>query len=160
MELRQVLKMYLDLRAKDDEVFGAAYANPDKSLDKCLLFIEHKMYEKAKKQAEESKQQAVAIAPSDDEVFALAVQYYLDADLKIEGENFHDCKLVSVSATTFTEEERQKMRQEAIEKYQAEVIAEQKKKDAERKPKKLSNPVIVPDNEKKQPQAVQMDLFG
>ena len=167
MELRQVLKMYLDLRAKEDEVFSAAYANKDKSLDECLVFIEYTMYQKAKEQSEENKEQAVCLAPSDDEIFGLATQYYLDADLKIEGNSFHDARLVSVAATTFTDEEKAKMREEAIEKYQAEVIAEAKQRNKERleKKQKKSSPVIIPDTpatkeEKEETKVVQMDLFG
>jgi hypothetical protein len=79
-----------------------------------------------------------------------------------------------MSATTFTDEEKQKMRQEAITKYQEGVIAECKKRDEERKAKakekKASNPVLVPDTkevngeepkqEETKGKAVQMDLFG
>ena len=70
------------------------------------------------------------------------------------------------------------MREEAIKKYQDDVIAEQMKKDEERKnkakakEKKPTNPVIVPDTTEngenhaktetkaeEKPKAVQMDLF-
>ena len=73
------------------------------------------------------------------------------------------------------------MREDAIKKYQDDVIAEQKKKDQERKAKqtkgkekKPTTPVFVPDvpakdgNEptkkeektEEKPKVVQMDLFG
>lgn len=153
MEIRQAIKMYLDCMASQDAEFAVLYANKDKNLDECLLFIEHTMYQQAKEKAEKDKRQAVCLAPSDDEVFSLAVRYYYDTDLKVEGSSFDEVKLLSMSATSFTDEEKEQMRREAIERYQAEVIAEAKKRDEERKQKKQektkkpASPVIVPDNE-------------
>jgi FtsZ-interacting cell division protein ZipA len=130
---------------------------------------------------EQKKGGAACIIPSDDEIFAIAEQYYLDEDIKIDGNKFDNVRIVSASATSFTDEEKQKMRQEAIKKYQDDVIAEQKKKDQERKnkaktkEKKPTAPVLVPDTPsndgdkpatktetkaEEKPKAVQMDLFG
>jgi hypothetical protein len=138
------------------------------------------VYQKVKAQAEKEKKSAAVAIPSDDEVFAYAEQYYLDEDLKLDGTELSNVRVVSASATSFTDEEKQKMRQEAIKKYQDDVIAEQKKKDQERKnkakakDKKPTAPVLVPDtpsndSEKPaktetkaedKPKAVQMDFFG
>ena len=104
----------------------------------------------------------------------------LDEDLKLDGTELSDVKVVSASATSFTDEEKAKMREEAIKKYQNDVIAEQKKKDNERKnkakakAKKPATPVLVPDTPSNdgekpatketkaedKPKVVQMDLFG
>lgn len=152
MELKEVIKMYLDCMANQDQEFAVFYANKSKNLDECLLFIQHTMYEKAKKMAEEGKKQAVCLSPSDDEVFSLAIQYYMNEDLKVEGNSFDNVKILSMAATSFTDEEKKQMREEAIAKYQDEVIAEQRKKDEERKKakaKKLTNPQIVPDTKEK-----------
>ena len=181
MEIRQAISMYLTAKAYNEPEFKKKFENPNKNLDECVTYVTYMVYTKVKEQAEkESKQMAVAI-PSDDEVFAYAEQYYMDEDLKVDGSALNDVKIVSASATTFTDEEKSQMRQEAITKYQNDVIAEQKKKDQERKAKakaakekKPNSPVLVPDTpakdgeepksetkpEEEKPKAVQMDLFG
>lgn len=173
MEIRQAISMYLTAKSYNDAEFKTKFENPKKNLDECLMFIQYKMFEKVKEQAEKSKSQVGVVIPSDDEIFALAEQYYSDEDLKVEGLSVDSVKIVSYAATSFTEEEKKKMREEAIKKYQDGVIAEMKKKDEEKKnkgkEKKPTKPVMVPDvpaktsNEPKKeekPKVVQMDLFG
>ena len=176
MEIRQAINLYLTAKAYKDEDFKKKFDNPNKNLDECVLYLQAKMLERVTE--EQKKGGAGCVIPSDDEVFALAEQYYIDEDIKVDGTQFNNIKIVSASATSFTDEEKQKMRQEAIKKYQDGVIAEMKKKDEEKKnkgkgkDKKPSNPVIVPDvpandgdepkNEPKteeKPKVVQMDLF-
>jgi len=172
MEIRQAISMYLTAKAYNDTEFKTKFENPNKNLDECVLFIQAKMLEKVTE--EQKKGGAACVIPSDDEVFALAEQYYIDEDLKIEGDSFNNVKMVSYSATTFTEEEKESMRREAIREYQEHVIAEQKKKDEERKEKqrkskekKPASPVLVPDTtengedpaETKKEEAQQLSLF-
>jgi len=178
MEIRQAISMYLTAKAYNDSEFKAKFENPAKDLDECVLYIQYKMLEKVTE--EQKKGGAAVVIPSDDEIFALAEQYYMDEDIKIDGNAFNNVRIVSASATSFTDEEKAKMRQEAIKKYQDDVIAEQKKKDNERKEKakkakekKPVAPVLVPDTPKTgeepakketkpeaKPRAIQMDLFG
>jgi hypothetical protein len=150
MEIRQAISMYLTAKAYNDTEFKTKFENSAKNLDECVLFIQAKMLEKVTK--EQKRDGAACVIPSDDEVFALAEQYYLDEDIKIDGDKFNNVNIVSISATTFTEEEKQSMRHEAIRKYQEQVIAEQRKKDEERKAKQAktkeknpASPVLVPD---------------
>ena len=178
MEIRQAISMYLTAKAYNDPEFKAKFENPNKNLDECVTYITWVMYKKVSEDKDKKSGVGVAI-PSDDEVFALAEQYYMDDDLKVDGSELANIKVVSASATSFTDEEKSKMREEAIRKYQDDVIAEQRKKDEERKnkakakDKKPTNPVIVPDTTDKgekpattetktedKPKAVQMDLFG
>ena len=169
MEIRQAISMYLTAKAYKDTEFKEKFENPKKNLDECLLYIQYKMLEKV---TEEDKKRGIGVQiPSDDEIFALAETYYINEDLKIEGDKLNDVKIVSAAAVSFTEDEKQQQRQEARKKYQDGVIAEMKKKDEERKKKaqqakKAASPVIVPDTkeESEQPQenkeqAIQMDLF-
>lgn len=174
MEIRQAISLYLTAKAYNEPSFKPKFENPNKSLDECVLYIQYKMLEKVTE--EQKKGGAAVVIPSDDEVFALAEQYYLDTDIKIDGDKFNNVRVVSASATSFTDEEKAKMRQEAIKKYQDDVIAEQRKREQERKDKakkskekKPTNPVLVPDTpaEKKEepkkeekPKAMQFDLFG
>ena len=173
MEIRQAINLYLTAKAYKDEDFKKKFENPNKNLDECVLYLQAKMLERVTE--EQKKGGAGCVIPSDDEVFALAEQYYIDEDIKVDGTQFNNIKIVSASATSFTDEEKQKMRQEAIKKYQDGVIAEMKKKDEEKKNKgkgkKPGNPVIVPDvqattqtsaepKKEEKPKVVQMDLFG
>ena len=177
MEIRQAISMYLTAKAYNDPVFKAKFENPNKNLDECVTYITYVMYKRVT-EGEHDRQCGVAI-PSDDEVFALAEQYYMDEDLKVDGSELANVRVVSASATTFTDEEKAQMRQEAIKKYQDDVIAEQKRKAQElrdkknkAKEKKPTSPVLVPDTTEKSeepkeetkaednPKAMQFDLFG
>lgn len=177
MEIKQVIKMYLDVNAMQDAEFKAKYSNPSKNIDECILYIQSEMLKQALEGKDKKDVHAACVMPSDDEVFALAVRYYMDDDLKVDGSAFDNVKVLSRSATTFTDEEKSEMRQEAIRNYQNDVIAEQKKKDAERKAKKAkkpTSPVLVPNTPattseeptnkdtkaEQKPKAVQFDLFG
>ena len=175
MEIRQVINLYLTAKAYADAEFKKSFENPNKNLDECVTYITYMMYKKVTEGADKNQSVGVAI-PSDDDVFALAEQYYIDEDLKVDGTELRNVKVVSASATSFTDEEKQKMRQDAIKKYQDDVIAEQKKKDQERKnkakEKKPNAPVLVPDTPKNgeepkteiktedKPKVVQMDMFS
>ena len=175
MEIRQAINLYLTAKAYGDSDFKAKFENPNKNLDECVLFVQAKMLEKVTE--EQKKGGAACVIPSDDEIFALAEQYYIDEDLKIDGDTFNNVRMVSVAATSFTDDEKAKMRQEAIEKYQNNVIAEAKKRDAERKAKakavkekKPAQPVLVPETKEngeepkkedpKKGECVQMDMFS
>jgi hypothetical protein len=175
MEIRQAINLYLTAKAYKDEDFKKKFENPNKNLDECVLYLQAKMLERVTE--EQKKGGAGCVIPSDDEVFALAEQYYIDEDLKVDCSALDDVKIVSASATSFTDEEKTKMRQEAIEKYQNDVIAEAKKRDAERKAKakaakekKPAQPVLVPDTKEngeepkkedpKKGECVQMDMFS
>ena len=181
MEIRQAISMYLTAKAYNDAEFKAKFENPNKNLDECVTYITWCMYKKvtANKDKDKDKKSVGVAVPSDDEVFALAEQYYLDEDLKVDGSELANIKVVSASATTFTDEEKAQMRRDAIIKYMDDIIAEQKRETAKRKEKaakakekKPAAPVIVPDvaengeepkSENKaedKPKAVQMDLFG
>lgn len=179
MEIRQAIDLYLTAKAYKDEEFKKKFENPNKNLDECVTYVTYKVYSKVKEQAEKEKSNMAVAIPSDDEVFAYAEQYYMDEDLKVDGSALNDVRVVSASATSFTDEEKTQMRQEAIKKYQDDAIAEQKKKDQERKnkakakEKKPTAPVLVPDTTEngeepaksetkaeEKPKAVQMDLFG
>ena len=153
MEFKQAIKMYLDVQSMSDAEFGKKYSNPNKSIDECCLYIQTIILKKAMEGKDEEKVRSACAVPTDEEVFSLAVQYYMDEDLKVDGSEFDNIKVLSMSATTFTDEEKEKMREEAIKKYQDDVIAEQKKKAQEAKDKKAKKskekkpnaPTIVPD---------------
>lgn len=154
MEFKQAIQLYLTAKAYSDTDFAEKYNNKDKSIEECVLFIQSKMWDKVKGQKNNN---AACVVPTDEEVFSLAVQYYMDDDLKISGDNFANAKCVSIAATSFTDEEKEKMRQEAIQEYKDKVIKEEQgKKNAKKK-----TPVIVPDVQptEKKKETLELSLF-
>lgn len=144
MEIRQAINLYLTAKAYGDAEFKAKFENPAKSLDKCVLYLQAKMLEKVTE--EQKKGGAGVVIPSDDEVFALAEQYYIDDDIKVDGSAFNNLRIVSAAATTFTDEEKAKMREDAIKEYKESVKKEERQKEKKpSKAKKPADPVIVPD---------------
>ncbi len=146
----EYVSMFLENKAVKDADFKAKYENPAKQLNKCIIFIQREILNEAEKNKKENAK-VVCAMPSKSAVLDLAVRYYTDDDIIIEGDELDNVKVLSASATTFSDEEKAQMRQEAIRKYQDDVIAEQKKKDEERrnklkaKAKKATTPVLVPD---------------
>lgn len=150
MEFKSIIQMYLDSMASKDTEFAQCYSNEQKNIDECVLFIQHEMYQRAKDAAGKNHHSA-CVMPTDDEVFALAVRYYRDADLKVDGTSFDNVKVLSMAATSFSEEEKAQMREDAIKEYKENVIKEQKAKAAAEKAAKNAKaskpaaPIIVPD---------------
>lgn len=72
------IKNYLDNRAKEDKSFADKYANPNKSVAECCKYI-YQQVEKSR------KDNARCVACSSDEVFGMAVHYYDEDDIKVEG---------------------------------------------------------------------------
>ena len=67
----EVIKIHLDKIAKKDESFNQAYSNKEKSMDKCFAFI-----------VSTAKKHGNAVCMTDDEVFGLAVHYYVEGNIK------------------------------------------------------------------------------
>lgn len=70
--VRDVIKAYLDERAKNDELFAQNYAKKNKNIDECLKYV-----------IGEAKKKGNAVYMTDAEVFGLAVHYYDEDDIKI-----------------------------------------------------------------------------
>lgn len=72
------IKNYLDKRAEDDAQFATTYAKPNKNIKECCKYI-FQQVEKNKPKGER------CVGVSDDEVFGLAVHYYDEDDIVVEG---------------------------------------------------------------------------
>ncbi len=129
----QTIKSYLDERAKSDELFATAYAKPKKSLDECINYILQEV------------QKSGCNGFADDEIYGMAVHYYDEDELG----QIHGAKgrVVVNHHIELSNEEKQAAREQAIAKYQADIIAEQKAKAAKR-------PAV-----REQPKHVQPSLF-
>lgn len=126
--VKQAIKSYLDNRAKTDELFAASYAKPNKSIDECFDYI-----------LSEAKKMGNAVYLSDDVVFGWAVHYYDEDDIKVKKLSANT-KVSVKTSVDLTEEDKEKAKEEALQQYKQQCIAEMKeaeekkaKKEAERK---------------------------
>lgn len=116
---KQTIKAYLDQRAAIDELFAANYAKDGKTLDECCNYIFGQV------------QKSGCCGFTDDEIFGMAIHYY-DEDIKKE-----DCKPVNGSVVVnhhveLTEAEKAEAREKAKREYEAQTLADIKRKETER----------------------------
>lgn len=111
----ETIKAYLDDMAKKDKQFAVTYAKKNKSIEECCKYI---MGEVKKNR---NGQNCVAL--SDDVVYGMAVHYYDEDDIKVEG-NVSDVK-VSTSVEPVAEEAEEKPKKATCtKKPKAEVEAD------------------------------------
>lgn len=124
----EVIKDYLNHLAANDEMFAQAYANEKKSVEECCNYIINAV--------ESSKR----IGFADEEVFAIAVEYYLDENATAtSGKN---CHVVINQEVHLTEEEKEEARKNAITRYENEQLAKLKKKEEKKKEEPKEDPVV------------------
>lgn len=110
--VKDAIKAYLDKRAKEDSLFAASYAKPNKSIDECFDYI-----------IGEVRKKGTMVYMSDEEVFGMAVHYYDEDDIKVsklpKGESVNE---TTHQALGLTEEEMQKIKEQAAEAYKKQCI--------------------------------------
>lgn len=116
---KKVIKDYLSQMADMDEMFAEKFSNPDKNIDDCCKYILEVVKNSAK---------GGCIGCADDEIYALAVHYY-EEDIKDIKDVSKNVIIVSNQEIEFTEEEKNKIKEEALEKAINEK-KEELKKDA------------------------------
>lgn len=72
MDAKEIIKKHLDGMAEKDEAFRAAYENPKKNLEDCFTYI-----------LNQARSHGNAVCMSDEEVFGMAVHYYVEADIEV-----------------------------------------------------------------------------
>lgn len=123
--MKTAIKNYLDNRARTDELFAAKYANPKKSIDECCKYITGEAYARAKN--------GCAVI-SDEDVYGMAVHYYDEDDIKIrKAPNVRTAK--TNAEPELTKEQQEALRLQAEKEYKAQILAELKQKEIERKAK-------------------------
>ena len=125
---KQTIKEYLSRRSKEDKLFAMSCAKESKNLDDCITYILNTV------------QKSGCNGFTEDEIFGMAVHYYDEDEIDI-GKPVA-CSVVVNHKVELTEEEKEKARKDAAEKYQNEVIADMKKKAS--KPKKKTESVEQP----------------
>ena len=105
---KELIKNYLDNRAKEDELFRAKYATTTRTIDDVVNYIFHAV------------QQSGCCGFSDMEVYAMAVHVIDEPDLEI-GKPM-DCNVVVNHHIELTEEEKAEQRAIALKRYQEEEM--------------------------------------
>lgn len=99
LNAKKVIKNYLDGMAKKDENFAKAYANEKKNMDSCFNYI-----------LNEARKKGSSVCMTDEEVFGLAVHYYVEGELT-------DVKVpVDYQSVTMAETTKKKLKEAARKK--------------------------------------------
>lgn len=101
---KELIKNYLDNRAKEDELFRAKYETTTRTIDDVVNYIFHAV------------QQSGCCGFSDDEVYSMAVHAIDEPDLEI------GCNVVVNHHIELTEEEKAEQRAIALKRYQEEEM--------------------------------------
>lgn len=107
-QFKEIIKNYLDNRAKEDELFRAKYETTTRTIDDVVNYIFHAV------------QQSGCCGLSDMEVYAMAVHAIDEPNLEI-GKPM-DCNVVVNHHIELTEEEKAEQRAIALKRYQEEEM--------------------------------------
>jgi len=115
---KETIKIYLDKRASEDELFAVTYKKENKNLDECCNYVM------------KCASDGGCAGYSDEEVFGWAVHYYDEDDIKnikpISG------KVVINKSVELTEEDKAQAKAEAMKEAIAEAKEEAKKSLSEK----------------------------
>ena len=101
---QRTIKEYLDQVADMDAAFALNYNNSDKNIEGCCSYIIGEMQKLA---------QNGCYGATDDEVYGLAVHFYMEDDLKNPAQSVN-CSVISNQVFDLTEEEKAEAKAEAI----------------------------------------------
>lgn len=120
---QRTIKEYLDQVADMDAAFALNYNNSDKNIEGCCRYIIGEMQKLA---------QNGCYGATDDEVYGLAVHFYMEDDLKNPAQSVN-CSVISNQVFDLTEEEKAEAKAEAIKQYQEELLRDMRIKNSSKK---------------------------
>jgi len=129
---KKVIQQHLESVAASDSLFSETLKKENKNIDDCVTYILNQVKQSGSNGFEDS------------EIFAMAVHYYDEDDIK-PGSPI-ECKIVTNHTVELTEEDIQKAKQKAIEN----VISDEQKRITTKVKSKKIEPIAVE----------QIDLFG
>lgn len=108
-QFKKVIKDYLDRRAEEDALFAERYANPKKSIDKCVSYIIGAVKASGR------------CGFADDEIYGMAVHYYDEADIKVKQvDGGYD--VVVNQSIPLTDEEKKEAHERAMRRYEEDEL--------------------------------------
>lgn len=108
-----VIKSYLEQLAELDAEFAEKYRVKENQIEQCCAYIISEMHNLA---------QNNVIGVTDDEVYGLAIHYYLEDDLEVNIQSYNQVLIMSNQFVELSEEEKAEARKEAFKQYQAEEL--------------------------------------
>lgn len=142
MDAKEIIKKHLDGMAEKDEAFRAAYENPKKNLEDCFTYI-----------LNQARSHGNAVCMSDEEVFGMAVHYYVESDIKVGKRPRVDVVAEqNRKALELTDEEKDKLKKQAEEIFLNAQVEELRKK-AEAEAKKQREAAIAREKKQKEKEA-------
>lgn len=142
MDAKEIIKKHLDGMAEKDEAFRAAYENPKKNLEDCFTYI-----------LNQARSHGNAVCMSDEEVFGMAVHYYVEADIEVGKRPRADVAVKdNRKAVELTDEEKGELKEKAKEIYLNAQVEEMRKK-AEAEAKKQRDAAIAREKKLKKKEA-------
>lgn len=127
---KDAIRLYLEKRASEDELFAVTFAKENKNLDECINYILSAV------------QKSGVNGFADDEIYSMAVHYYDEDDIEI-GSIPNNMRVVVNYTVELTDEEMEKAKQDAIDKFQRDCIAKmtaKKPKSEKAKPEVVEQP--------------------
>lgn len=121
IHVKDVIKAYLDGRAKNDEQFAQSYAKANKNIDECFDYV-----------IGEVRKRGNAVYMTDAEVFGLAVHYYDEDDIKINRLPEGTKLSASAPAVELSEEDKAKAYEQAVNEYRQQCIGRMKAAEKEK----------------------------
>lgn len=122
-----IIKEYLDNRAESDSLFAEKYANSEKNIDDCITYIINTVKDSGRN------------GFADEEIFSMAVHYYDEDDIQV-GERVK-ARVVTNREVELTDEEKDKIRQDAIQQYHEKVLEEMKEKQSRKAKRRVETDV-------------------
>lgn len=120
---REIVWNYLLSRAEDDDRLRDRLYKEEKNIDDCVTYILNQV------------KQSQCCGFADEEIFDMALHYYDEDDIEI-GEKIDSSRIVVNCRIELTEEEKEKERQKALQKYQDEELAKLRNKKNKAKEEK------------------------
>lgn len=105
------IENFLNNLSNEDESFAKKYAKPNKSISECCKYI----YQQVEKNR---KDNARCVGCSSDEIFGLAIHYYDEDDIKVDGPKVpvKEVQQISSSPTSTKQPKESKKRAKSKEK--------------------------------------------
>ena len=113
MAFADTIRHYLEKRAENDVLFAVKFANPSKSVEACVTYIINEV------------KKSGCSGFTDDEIFGKAIHYFEESEIEVG--NPINCKVVVNHTVELTAEEKEQVRQDAIERLRNEEMAKMRK---------------------------------
>lgn len=126
---QDTIARYLMARAENDPLVAVKLANPSKTMEQCCAYIIGEV------------KKSGCCGFTDDEIFSWAMHFWDEPEIEVA--EIPNCKVVVNHVVELTEEEKEKARQDAINKLRDEEMAKMRRPKTTEKKATENNPQIA-----------------